>query len=295
MSSVESRVQSHSYGQSQHGAVLVIVLLILILMSTASIIALRSSSTSLDLTTTFQVNQLLFHASDAPLQQIQKLIENGEYKALTSETGPFGYLSKDDNDLALAEYTVCYQPHLGDLVYASSSSKVLKANGVNINPKGYCNIADNQNNSFSNKRKIIATQLSFIRLNEAYTELTGDTQRNVTYASSIITDGDDSYHRTSKDTIKRHTQRPFFGTTGQDLNQSKQTKIRVYVTSVMPSFSRVKLAEVDACLAKPVARVGLTHSLLNKAESQIACLERTGTPFNTQVQDYVLSQKMVAH
>lgn len=92
---------------------------------------------------------------------------------------------------------------------------------------------------------------------------------------------------------KRHTHTPFSGVEGEDLEGDRQIPLRVYVTSVMPSFSRVSLKQVDVCLAKPVANEASKSSISEVADSQIACLKKTGTPFNIQVQDYIYALKTV--
>lgn len=262
----------HNHGQQ--GAVLMIVLLLLLLMATASLIALRSANTSLDLTTTFQINQLLFQSSDAPLRQLDKLSRDKEQLSLlVAESGPFGYLSKQEEKLALTEYTVCYQPKLNSTIYSASSAKIMTHGKEAINPNGYCNLADSDNSHFISNRKIIATQLSFVRINPI-------ANQNLEQIKT-------------KDTTKTHTATPFSGPSGQDLVSNKQTHIRLYVTSVMPSFSRARLGQIDNCLAKPVTIRVSNDAWFSNTENQLACLKRTGTPFNIQVQDYVFSYQAV--
>ena len=262
------------YNQEQQGAVLMIVLLLLLLMATASLIALRSANTSLDLTTTFQINQLLFQSSDAPLRQLDKLSKDKkQLSLLVAESGPFGYLSKQEVEPMLTEYTLCYQPKLKSTIYSASSAKITADSKEVINPNGYCNLADSDSNHFISDRKIIATQLSFVRLNPV-------ANQNLEQVKT-------------KDTTKTHTATPFSGPSGQDLVSNKQTHIRLYVTSVMPSFSRARLGQIDDCLAKPVNIRASNDAWFSNTENQLACLKRTGTPFNVQVQDYVFSYQAV--
>lgn len=268
-------LMSHALNdQEQQGAVLLIVLFVMLLMASASLIALRSTRTSLDLTTTFQVNQLLFQASDAPLRQLENLAQDKkQLRLLIAESGPFGYLAKEEADSVLTEYTVCYQPKLYSAIYSASTAKIMTAGKALINPKGYCNLADNNTNNFVSDRKLIATQLTFVRLNAA---------------------GQHAFEQLQSENIaKAHTRTPFSSPSGQDLKRNKQTHIRVYVTSVMPSFSKASLGSIDSCLAKPITTMTSASSLLGKAENQLICLKRTATPFNVQVQDYVFSLKAV--
>lgn len=260
--------------QEQQGAVLMIVLLIMVLMAAASLIALRSANTSLDLTTTFQINQLLFQASDAPLRQLEKLSKNKQQLSLLiADSGPIGYLSKQEVEPTRTEYTVCYQPKLYSAIYNSATAKITRDSKETINPKGYCNLADSDSNHFISDRKIIATQLSFVRLNPLQHQ-----------ALEL---------KKSEETTKAHTATPFSVPSGQDLKRNQQTHIRLYVTSVMPSFSRARLGEIDSCLAKPVTIKTSDEAWFGNTENQFACLKRTGTPFNIQVQDYVFSVKAV--
>ncbi len=270
----QRQYNQRQHNQGQQGAVLMIVLLLLLLMATASLIAVRSANTSLDLTTTYQINQLLFQASDAPLRQLDRLSKDKEQLGLlTADSGPFGYLSKQGINPTLAEYTVCYQPKLHSTIYSASSAKIITDSKETINPDGYCNLADSDSNHFVSDRKIIATQLSFVRLNSVELQSLEPAK--------------------SKNTIKTHTATPFSGPLGQDLASNTQTHIRLYVTSVMPSFSRARLGEIDSCLAKPVTINTSNDTWFGKTENQFACLKRTGTPFNTQVQDYVFSYQAV--
>lgn len=276
----------------QQGAVLVVVLFIMVLIATASLIALRGSKTALDLTATFQINQLLAQASDTPLLYLAKQLRDSQQLViLTAEQGPIGYLTQEGSQYALAEYTFCYRPMLKGLVYnVSEPAKITSDNGQPINPKSYCNIANNQRNHFISDRKIIATQLSFVRLNAPATETLGLGSAS---SSALIAAGNDTQISHTKGGGKSHTATPFAGNLGEDLKGNEHARIRVYVTSVMPSFSRSSLSEIDACLAKPIARTVANSSGLGATENQVSCLERTATPFNLQVQDYVYSLKTV--
>lgn len=276
---MQSRLVNLDYGfifRHQQGSVLVVVLLILVLLATASLIALRSSKASLDLTTSYQINQLLFQASDAALLKIANSLQDSQQlSSLTAEQGPIGYLLVNDQEHAFAEYTLCYLPQSGNTLYSTSHApKIITGSGQVINGSGYCKIASSQSNYFNSERKIIATQLSFIRLNPASVENTNLTSQigigNMTESKS-----------------QGHTQAPFSGILGEDVGSAVQTRIRIYATSVMPTFSQEGMNEVDACLAKPVARVSANETTIELAENQMTCLERTGTPFNIQVADYV--------
>lgn len=232
----------------QQGAVLVIVLLIMVLMATASLIAIRNTQTSLDLTTTYQINQLLFQASDVPLLQIQKLLSDPQQlKLLTADKGPIGYLTQNNDNDVSAEYTFCYQSsRKTSFDKLLQGAKVVNGEGRVINPKGYCNIANSQQNHFTSERKIIVTQLSFVRLNMKNLE---SVEKDTTQRSSLNTLGTHSYLKSSVAIKKSHTHTPFSGVEGKDLEVDRQIPLRVYVTSVMPSFSRASLRQVDMCLA----------------------------------------------
>ena len=276
----------------QQGTVLVIVLLIMVLMATASLIAIRNTQTSLDLTTTYQINQLLFQASDAPLLQIQKLLNDPkQLKLLTADKGPIGYLTQNNDNDVSAEYTFCYQSsRKASFDKLLQGAKVVNGEGRVINPKGYCNIANSQQNHFTSERKIIVTQLSFVRLNMTNLE---SVEKDKTQRSASNTLGTHSYLKSSVGIKKSHTHTPFPGIEGEDLKGDRQIPLRVYVTSVMPSFSRVSLKQVDVCLAKPMANEVSKSFISELTDSQIACLKKTGTPFNIQVQDYIYALKTV--
>ncbi|WP_288774041.1 hypothetical protein [uncultured Psychrobacter sp.] len=276
----------------QQGAVLVIVLLIMVLMATASLIAIRNTQTSLDLTTTYQINQLLFQASDAPLLQIQKLLNDPkQLKLLTADKGPIGYLTQNNDNDVSAEYTFCYQSsRKASFDKLLQGAKVVNSEGRVINPKGYCNIASSQQNHFTSERKIIVTQLSFVRLNMTNLE---SVEKDKTQHSASNTLGTHSYPKSSVGIKKSHTHTPFSGIEGEDLVGDRQIPLRVYVTSVMPSFSRASLKQVDMCLVKPMANEVSKSFISELTDSQIACLKKTGTPFNIQVQDYIYALKTV--
>lgn len=279
----------------QQGAVLIIVLLILTLMATASVIALRSSMTAMDLTTTYQIKQLLLQASDTPLRHIENIVKDSQQLVkLTAEEAPFGYLASQNREQTLAEYILCYRPTQQIENSTRATAKINTSNGQIINPKGYCNIANGQGNHFTSDRKIIATQLSFIRLNAANTE---GLKQGKLYNLPLVSAGIHTKNKAQPEQLtsaeKSHTQTPFSGTLGENIEASVEAHIRLYVTSVMPTFSQVSLDQVDACLAKPIARLAYENGSQSAVESQIACLERTGTPFNIQIADYVYSLKTV--
>ncbi|PNK61135.1 hypothetical protein A6J60_009820 [Psychrobacter sp. FDAARGOS_221] len=237
---------------------LVIVLFMVLLLSAASVIALRDSQTSLDLTTAAQVNQLLFHASDVPLVRIEQVIQSPVLLSQwLSDIGPIGYLLRSGEQFATAEYVLCYQPTQRDTLYAGANQhKIISQSGLTQNKEGYCRINNSQSNYFTSARQVVATQVSLVRPDSLSPSVIDATQDTTT---ALV---------------------------------SQPVRIRTYVVSVMPILSDASLSEVEACLALSMVDRKLQHSLASNASdiaslSQVACLQQTQTPYNLQVQDYL--------
>ncbi|WP_019673414.1 hypothetical protein [Psychrobacter lutiphocae] len=202
--------------QGQQGMALVIVLFMLLLLAAASVIALTDSQTSLQLTTAAQVKQLLFQASDVPLAHIDKVLQDPVLLAQWSrKDGPIGYLVRPGEQFATAEYVICYQPTERATLYAGSHQhKVIHQTGRVKNRDGYCQIgAASKGNYFTSERQVVATQISFVRLDRP-----------------TIEDGG-----------------------AEKVADSQPIRIRAYVVSVIPLLSQASLIEVDTCLALPMA------------------------------------------
>lgn len=285
-----SPVSVFAQSDQQQGSVLVIVLMLVVLLSTASVIALKNSQTSLEVITAAQVNRLLFQASDVPLAHLKTMVDQPDNLAqLMSPQGPMGYLIKQPfikaNQHSWAEYVVCYQPtRYKSWLEGSARHKRVGVQGGIINPQGYCNIANRQMNHYTSDRQLIATQLSFTRPIMAVSESADNTISGAVDGMAIVLDALGSpkpAHHTNP-VVQNHG-------SVTDNTVPQQTLIRVYVTSVMPVFSSAKLKQIDDCLAKSMVVITADDSSHSsqQQESQMACLSRTKTPHDVQVQDYL--------
>ena len=122
----------------------------------------------MDLTTTFPKSVFLFQAS-INHKQLRKAIQNKQQLSLLWQILGLHWIYHQNRKVNQhgQEYTVCYQPKLYSAIYNSATAKITRDSKETINPTGYCNLADSDSNHFISDRKIIATQLSFVRLNPA--------------------------------------------------------------------------------------------------------------------------------
>lgn len=266
MRKTNQEVLSH---REQQGVVLIVVLMVVLLLAIAAAIAVRSSQTSLGLTTTAQVNQLLFQSSDVPLTQIREISKDKtktELEKLTaSDMAPIRFLQLE-GEQKQAEYVLCYQPTSRNTLYQANQHLILlSANGATKRglSAGYCNISSDKEEYFTSARKTVATQVSLSR--PTATTESADGLATVPFQASNQ------------------------GVDEASVGGAPAMKVRATVTSVLPTMgNKLSLLKepkevVDDCLKLAVGHLaGKTAT-----DNQIACLNATDVPKNIQVQDYV--------
>lgn len=257
MSQFDQRIVSH---QQQQGVVLIAVLMIVLLLAIAAAIAIKSSNTSLGLTTTAQVNQLLFQSTDVPLAGLKETAKvKAELEKLTlTDMAPIRYLQLEGEQKA-SEYVLCYQPtSRGELYAANKHLILLSADGTTKRglASGYCNFGDNEEQYFTSARRTVVTQVSLSRVT----------------AHNQSLDGPDI------EPFQASSQ----GTDAAKIDGSTAIRMRANVTSVLPSMSSNSYEDIDNCL-----KLAVGHLAGNTVtDNQTACLNATDVPKNIQVQDF---------
>lgn len=253
----------------QQGMALIMVLVIVLLLGIAGTIAIRSSQTSLDMTTATQVNQLLFQASDVPLTKIStevKDIETGisnqpeVINMQANDMDPLRFLALEGEQQA-AEYVLCYQPTTHNMLYNQPSSHriLLAADGSKSRGSndGYCKITDTASNYFTSARQVVATQVSLSRRQSSSFENHTDGIVGAPFESSALGIDEDS------------------------VKAAKPIFIRAVSTSVIPIMASSQ-KKVEDCLT--LASGAIAGNTIT--DNQTHCLNVIDVPKNIQVQDY---------
>ncbi|NHC02910.1 pilus assembly protein PilX [Acinetobacter sp. 187] len=142
--------------KKQQGATLIVVLLILIAITTIGALAIRSSTTQLQLITSAQAQQLMIQNSDAALFQFETPSDLERNMALN---GMFGFLKAEED--SGKELVFCYKA--GDTQFFDLTKASLihwdgnKVTNNGLSELGFCKI---DGGYFSTHRKTVMTQVA---------------------------------------------------------------------------------------------------------------------------------------
>ena len=114
---IKNQYTNLSYSNKQQGAALIVVLLMLILIMLIGAMAMRRSTTDLQLATSDQINTLLLQGADGANDRLETIVNsdvNGsDYKsAVIARNGIFGHFIANGNDAKKHEISFCYNPTL---------------------------------------------------------------------------------------------------------------------------------------------------------------------------------------
>lgn len=237
--------------QFQKGSVLIIVMVMLLLLTIAGTWAIRSSLTSLNITTNTQAQSLLMQNSDAVFFALEGQTSN-ELKLANMRIGDgiLAYALRPENKNK--ELVFCFRSGDPEIFLATRNASVIYWQGGRINNSdmggnGFCQI--NRLDDFISKRAVVQTQIS------------------IRPAPNIedwehLKDGDD------KDTSK---------------SQNIQ-RVVITATSILPSLTDAKPATINGCLN---SYTSFNDSLTNQ-DSVTDCLAKAKVPYSTQQMEYTL-------
>lgn len=246
----------------QKGATLLIVLFTLLLIGLIGTLAIRQSITDLSVSTSSQVNQLLFQTTDAAFAKIeQRSRENTDYASNTEVLA--GYVLEDSNKGE--QITLCYRPQEESLFDIGAISK-RAVDGGYILSSGFCDFEDSSKSFFS-KRKTSMTQLTLVQP-----------------LPKVVVDSPAS----QTEAFQNENKLSSVGNSGlggggggkgsvSTANFLKPKSLCVYGYSILPAYSDAAEADVADCLKKPA---------FGNSPTIASCLKGLGVPFDAHVQLY---------
>lgn len=269
----------------QQGVTLITVLLLLIAITIIGSLAIRSSITSLKVSTMSQAQQLMLQSSDTALFQIENPENIQKNMAIN---GMFGYIKGEDN--IGKELVFCYKASESDFFKLNRAS-LINWNGNSVDNaglgvNGFCKI---DNGFFSSSRKTVMTQIAIKAADMSNAEAFSYMQKGTDPDSAKIDPG-------QLYTVYATTIFPALAPSSVS-NTSIDNCFKQHFNSI-PS---TKIAEVDIDLAaekgKPTTGTGAQNptiiSNLELAKKTVfACLNSLGVPTHTQVATYSLQQNL---
>lgn len=235
---------------NQQGATLIYVLFMLLIITVLGTMAVREGVFSLKVATNSQIQALLSQSTNSAIFKIQNPVF---LKGYLSSSGLFGFIRAPEN--YDKEMVFCFKESQTSFFDIDSSSVIYVPLGATAikndlyGKSGYCN-PDADTNFFTNRRKIVMTQVS---IKQAQPE---------TSASPLA------------DTV-----------VGTDMSNAKidQTSaFKVYVVSILPNVSNVSNAQIYECLSNRMSDPPTTVA----NETVTDCLAKLNVPYNTQTVTY---------
>lgn len=242
---------------NQQGIAIIVVLLVLLLITLIGTLAVRQSTTDLRLSTSAQVEKLLFQSNDAAFMKVEK-----EDRILGARRGSAetlkGYMSSSQRDGH--EVSFCVRPR-SDRLFSVLEISERNRNGERLNGvgNGYCDPSDSED--YVSEGRVI-TQMTFVR--------------------PLGSDKEAVFFNEVEGTYSNDFQKPEDDGSGGILCSSFEG----YATSVLPAMSNVDLGDarssgtdtVAGCLKQPRQTLTPTTITLD------ACLTALGVPFSTHKQ-----------
>lgn len=270
---------------NQQGATLITILILLVAITIIGSLAIRSSITSLKISTMSQAQQLMLQSSDTALFQIENPENIQKNMAIN---GMFGYIKGEDN--IGKELVFCYKASESDFFKLSRASLInwngnsVDNTGLGVN--GFCKINDG---FFSSSRKTVMTQIAIKAADVTNLDAFAYMQKGTDPDSAKVDPG-------QLYTVYATTIFPALAPSNVS-NDSIDNCFKQHFNSIPSS----KLSEVETNLssekAKPTTGTGAqnptTISNLELAKKTVsACLNGLGVPTHTQVSTYSLQQNL---
>lgn len=250
--------------KSQKGATLIVILVLLVLITIIGTVAIRQSTTALNIATNSQAQQILFENSNSATLRVQNI---NNILANTSRTGMLGYMQTDEN--INKELVFCYGGSKTNFFRLSQASIMSWPDGTtkpantDLGNSGFCKVEDSA--SYTSARQVVMTQISF-RVGQLQTATTSNLENYV--------DGSDQ----------------------QILKKIEQGyPVTVTAVSLIPSLSTASAEQINSCLSTHMNDPQIPSNLsttdqstaTQNAQTITECLKALNVPVNTQVSTYL--------
>lgn len=236
--------------KNQSGAVLIVVLVMIVVIAIAGTWAIRSSITSLNISTNAQAQSLLMQNSDSIFYTLENKTSNDlTFAQMRIGDGMLAYVLRPENKGK--ELVFCIRGTSTDNFSGSriASSAYWQGNSIvnsELGTNGFCQIT---RSDFISGRQAVMTQVS-VRA--------ADASRDWEHMME-----------------------------GDDKESSKSTgiqKVAITATSILPNLSSASLKQVSRCLSDYTSFV----DPLVKNDTVTDCLSQLSVPYSTQEMEYSL-------
>lgn len=236
--------------QKQHGSVLIVVLIMIVVIAMIGTWAVRSSITSLNISTNAQAQSLLMQNSDSVFYTLENRANDDlEFAKMRIGDGMLAYVLRPENKGK--ELIFCIRGSESDNFSGSRIASSVYWQGKNIinselGTTGFCQV---HRGDFISGRQATMTQVA-VRA--------ADSSRDWEHMME-----------------------------GDDKESSKSTgiqKVAITATSLLPNLSTASIQQVNACLKNFTSFV----DPLVENETVTDCLSRLNVPYSTQEMEYSL-------
>lgn len=235
----------------QVGSVLIVVLIMLVVLTISGALAIRSSLTSLNISTNVQAQSLLMQNSDSVFFTLESQTANAlKFANMRIGDGMLAYVMRPENKNK--ELVFCIRGTVADNFAGSRSGSIIYWSGTSITnsdlgKNGFCKTS--RTLDFISKRAAVMTQVS-VRAAPADKDW------------GHMISGDD------KETSKR-----------QDIQ-----KVIITATSLLPNLSGSLESKINACLINYTS----FYDEIAKQDTVTDCLAKNNVPYSTQEMEYTL-------
>lgn len=235
--------------QSQAGATLIVTLMVVLIVSFIAVIAFRKSNTDLTVSTTAQVENVIFQASDMGMSMLEDQARNN---IMGTSIIPYLNTKGTSNGRIGNEITLCVKPKDSTFFSTSKISEKSAFGGtVGSLENGYC---DPTQNNFISDRKVTMVQMTIEKRKPQIKGEVLSLENKLSSLGGAPIEGVDTY--------------------------LKPTAFRVTSTAVLPAFSSASLDDIKDCMELK-AKEGADDTYTNH------CLTAKKVPLKTTDQGYV--------
>lgn len=230
----------------QQGFALIVVVVLLLVISVLGVIALKRSSTDLQMATAAQIAKLTFQANNVAFSKLEQESRGHQAIQMGRRDTLLGYMSRPGEQYVGAEVVLCVRQD-ADKLFRLDKITEKNAQGAVIASTGNNGFCDVTNDSHYVSEGRIVTQMTFRK--------TAEQSQNQAFGGEAVGTSSNDFISTAEAT------------------ESLCSFFDAHAVSLLPKYGTARPAQTNACLKLPVGEIG-------------GCLTQLGVPHNIQVQTY---------
>lgn len=253
-----SRLQMQSVQGYQSGATLLVTLVALLIISIIAVIAFKQSSTDLNISTSSQVNKVVFQSSELGMSMLEQQARQDKLNQ-DGNLIPHLRMPGTSNDRIGNEITFCIRPRKNEFFNnAKISEKSVNGGHVGLN-NGYCN-PNASSDDYTSDRKTTVLQMTI--------------EKRKPGAGGEVFELENDRSTLGGTQIGGGGGTPFV-----------PVEFKATSTAVLPAFSATSLSVVSACLKKSAKQPPSSGTTVNDFVE--GCMRTQSVPQKTTEQGYV--------